>query len=300
MARLRPIAMIAAAILLTLVASCTRTDYSEAIARHKKLAGQLRDTKLYEAAIEEYEKLLGIETLETSERANVNYLIGRIYFEDLQDYANAAAYYVRAEALDPDGSFVNQASKNLVTSLERMGRMADAQRHLSAATDINAQPGDTGSVMIAKIGDDPVWLHQVERELQKLPPEAQKEFTNRQGKTEFAHQYVATELIYRSARRGGYMEEPRIQRQLDDIRRKLLVDRYVVDKIMPEVSIDSLDVRNYYQAHADDLYNGKPYDSVKAQVFLDYSSEKAQAALDAYLQRLVEAERVEFYDANIR
>jgi tetratricopeptide (TPR) repeat protein len=285
--------------LVLLALSCAQTDYSEAIARHKKLAGQLRDNKLYEAAVDEYNKLLEIEALETSERANVNYLIGRIYFEDLQDYSNAAAYYVRAKALDPDGSFVNQASRNLVTALEKMGRMADAQRELSAATDIDDSSPDTGSVMVAKIGDDPVWLHEVEREIQKLPPETQKEFTHRQGKIDFAHQYVAGELIYRAARREGYHEEPEVQRQLDDLKRKLLVDQYVVDKIMPQVSIDSLDVRNYYEAHRDGRYEGQPYDSVKAQVFLDYSSRKAQAALDQYLGKLLKAERVEFYDANI-
>ncbi len=286
--------------LFVLVVSCAQTDYSAAIERHKKLAGQLRDTKLYEAAIEEYRRLLQVEVLEPTERANINYLIGRIYFEDLQDFPNAAAYYVRAKTLDPEGSFVGQASKNLVTALEKMGRLADAQRHLSAAVDIDAEAPDTGNVMIARIGDDPVWLHEVEREIQKLPAEAQKEFTHRQGKVDFAHQYVAAELIYRAARREGYLDDPKIQRQLDDLRRKLLVDRYVVDKIMPQVSIDSLDVRNYYKAHVEDRYRGQPYDSVQAQVFLDYSSEKAQAALDEYLGRLFKAERVEFYDANVR
>lgn len=301
MARIRMTATLAIpALMMITVLSCTRTDYSDAIARHKKLAGQLRDTKLYEAAVEEYGRLLDIEILDDTERANVNYLIGRIYFEDLQDYPKAAAYYVRAKAIDPDGSFVNQASRNLITALEKMGRMADAQRHLNAAANIDADSPDTGSVMVAKIGDDPIWLHEVERELQKLPPEAQREFTHKEGKIDFAHQYVAAELIYRAARREGYLDEPQIQRQLDDLRRRLLVDRYVTDKVMSQASVDSLDVRNYYQAHAEDRYQGQPYDSVRAQVFLDYSSEKAQVALDEYLGRLIKAERVEFYDANVK
>ena len=100
--------MLAAALLLSvlagLFAACNDTAADEtALDRHKKLAGELRDTKLYRAAIEEYEKLLDMPGVENVTRANVNYLIAKIYFENIADYEQAAAYYVRARALDPEG-----------------------------------------------------------------------------------------------------------------------------------------------------------------------------------------------------
>ncbi|HEX2897117.1 MAG TPA: tetratricopeptide repeat protein, partial [candidate division Zixibacteria bacterium] len=89
----------------------------------KNLAGDLRDNKLYESAIEEYQKILEFSNLEILEQANINYLIARIYFEDLQNYQEAAAYYLRAKTLNPDASFASEASRNLVTSLEKMGHL---------------------------------------------------------------------------------------------------------------------------------------------------------------------------------
>ena len=104
---------------LLIFASCLEKDYPELIEQHKRLAGELRDNKLYNAAVEEYLKILEFKSIDNKTRANINYLIGKIYYENLKDYEQAASYYIRAKGLDPDGSFQNEASKNLIASLEK-------------------------------------------------------------------------------------------------------------------------------------------------------------------------------------
>ena len=84
------------------------------------------------------------------------------------------------------------------------------------------------------------------------------------------------------------------------IEKRLLVEKFVVEKVMPEVKIDTLDVRNFYLANKDSRYDSAPYDSVKAQVFLDYQSDKANAAYSNYIAKLAEAEKVEFMDYNVK
>ena len=291
---------VALSLLLMALASCNNIDNTAAIERHKKLAGELRDTRLYAAAIEEYQTLLSYPDVDATTRGNVNYLIGKIYFENLTDYEKAAAYYVRARAIDPDGSFVNEASKNLVASLEKMGQILEARQQLNDATDLLATPKREGDVAIARVGGVPIWLSQVEDELQSMPVEIQKQFTSRQARIEFAHQYVAMELIYHAALREGYDRDPDVQKQQRLLLRKLLVDKYVVDKVMPEVTIDTGDVRNFYLANKQNKYRDAPYDSVRAQVFMDYQGQKANAAFSDYIARLSKAERVEFYDQNIK
>ena len=293
--------LIAVCLLIVLVVSCNRgnTD-STAVDRHKKIAGELRDNKLYWAAIEEYKAILSYDVLEIEARANVNYLIGRIYYENLQDYEQAAAYYVRARSLDPEGSFVNEASKNLVASLEKMGHMLDAKRQLNNATDIDAVPKEKGDVAVAKIGGVPVWLSEIEEQIQAMPTEAQKQFANPKARAEFVHQFVAVELLYHAAIREDYGNIPEIQEQERRFHKKLLVDKYVLDKVMPQVKIDTSDVRNFYIARRDDHYNGVPYDSVRAQVFLDYQSEKMEAAFSDYISMLAKVEKVEFFDNKVR
>ncbi|MDH3890228.1 MAG: hypothetical protein OEV49_04025 [candidate division Zixibacteria bacterium] len=291
---------VALGILLMALVSCTNVDNSAAIERHKKLAGELRDTRLYTAAIEEYQTLLKYPDVDVKTRGNVNYLIGKIYFENLSNHDQAAAYYVRARSIDPNGSFVNEASKNLVASLEKMGQILEARQQLNDATDLVTTPKQQGDVAVARVGGVPIWLSQVEDEIQAMPVQIQKQFTSRQARVEYAHQYVAMELIYRAALREGYDNDPEVQKQQRQLQRKLLVDKYVVDKVMPKVTIDSSDVRNFWLAHKQDKYQNAPYDSVRAQVFLDYQGTKANAAFSDYIAMLSKAEKVEFYDQNIK
>ncbi len=288
------------AIFIMLAVSCNRVDNSAAIERHKKLAGELRDTRLYHAAIEEYETLLSYPDVDEQTRGNVNYLIARIYFENLMDYEKAAAYYVRARSIDPNGSYVNEASKNLVASLEKLGRTLDAKRQLSNAVDIDAPLKQEGDVAIARVGGQKIWLSQIENELQSLPVEIQKQFSSRQAKIDYAHQYVAMELIYRAALREGYDRDAEIMKQKRMLERKLLIDKYILDNVMNEVTIDTSDVRNFYLANRDEKYNSAPYDSVRAQVFIDYQNQKAGSAFNDYIARLSKSENVEFYDQNIK
>jgi len=275
-------------------------DATDAVERHKRLAGELRDNKLYNAAIEEYVKILDNEELDGKTRANINYLVAKIYYENLESYEEAAAYYVRARALDSEGSFVEEASRKLVASLEKIGRMLDAKRQLSAATDIDAAPRVEGDVAVARVGGVTIWLSEIERQIQTLPPEMQKQFLSREAKIAFVHNYVATELLYHAAVREDYGSDPEIKRRQSMLYKKLLVDRYVIDKVMPQIHIDTADVRNYYLAHKEDRYDNAPYDSIKATVFLDYQGEKAEAAFSDYISQLSRIEKVEFLDHNVK
>jgi len=69
---------------------------------------------------------------------------------------------------------------------------------------------------------------------------------------------------------------------------------------MPQIKIDTNDVKNFYRANKERHYKNAPYDSVKAQVFMDYQSEKTQSAFQDYISMLAQKEKVEFLDQNVR
>ena len=265
---------------------------------HKQLAGELRDNKLFDAAIDEYQAILEFDGLSGPQRANINYLIARIYFDDLRDYRNAAAFYLRARALNPEGSFMQEASQNLVASLQKMGNVVDAAREMKSATDIGYQPESADNVPVARINGEPIYRSRIEKEIKLLPGEIQKQFLTPESRIEFTRHFVGTELLYRAAVRENYPGDPEIIRQTEDLTRKLVVDKYIIDKVMPEISIDTLDVRNFYLANRESHYDNMPYDSVKAQVFLEYQQEKAETAYSEFIANLAKAESVEFLDGN--
>lgn len=293
------IAAFVLAVLTTALSSCGGVDHSKQIEEHQRMATELQDNRLYQPAIEEYEKILAYDDVTTKQRANINYLIARIYFDELNNYEQAAAHYIRAREYDPEGSFAIEASKNLVASLEKMGNVFDARRQLSAATDIDNKPRSKDDVAVAEVGGRKIWRSEIEDQIASLPPQMQEQFTSHDARIDFLHQYVGVELLYDAAVRENYLADPEIQKQKEKLLKRLLVDRFVSEKVMPQIHVDTLDVRNYYEANKSSRYDDKPYDSVKSQVFLDYQSTKAEAAYQDYIQGLAKAENVKFYDKNL-
>ena len=283
-----------------LLASCGQADPTAQVEMHKRLAGELSSNNLPLAAIEEYQKVLSFDNITDSERGNISYLIGRVYYDDLKDYRNAAAYYIRAKEYDPKGSYFSEASKNLVASLEKLGNVLDARRNLSAATDIDQKPKDASDVVVAKIGQREVWLSEVEDQIALLPSEIQEQLTTREARQQYLRQYVGVELIYAAAVREDFLSRPEIQRQREMYEKRMLVDRFMAEKILPDIKIDTLDLGNFYRANKDALYHGASLDSVRSQVYQDYQAQKAEAAYNEYIMRLVQSEKVEFLDNNVR
>jgi tetratricopeptide (TPR) repeat protein len=269
------------------------------IEQHKRLASELDNNGLHQAAIEEYEKVLGFDGLTDRQRGNINYLIGRLYFEDLKDYTNAAAYYIKAREYDPEGSFATEATRNLVASLEKLGNVLDARRQLGSATDIDHKPTDDDAV-VARIGKRDIWLSEIEDQIQLLPPEYQSQLLGSQARIQYVHQYVGVELLYNAAIRENYLADPQVQRQQEQMVKRLVVDRFVADKVMTSSQIDSVDVRNFYGANRDSLYQGASFDSVRSRVYRDYQTQKAEVAYNEYIMNLAQAEQVEFLDHNVR
>jgi tetratricopeptide (TPR) repeat protein len=286
--------------LMVVVAGCDGQVDGPDVEKQKRLAGELRDNKLFSAAIEEYRKVLASDRLDDEQRGNINYLIARIYFEDLKDYRQAAAYYVRARAYNPEASHMPETSRNLVASLEKLGQFVDARRELGAVADVDAGPRQADDRPVALISGDTVWMSEVEAEIQVMPGELQNQLGTLRARVEFVRQYVGTELLYRAAVREGYDRDPEVIKNVGLLTRKLVLDRYVAEKVMPEVRIDTVDVRNYYLANKDSLYGGAVYDSVRTRVFFDYQTQKAEAAYTQYLNRLTRSENVTFLDKNVR
>jgi hypothetical protein len=267
----------------------------------KNLAGELADNNLYRASIEEYNRILAEPVLDNATRANINYLIARIYFENLFDYENAAAHYVRARSLNPDGSFYDEAGKNLIFSLEKMGRVIDAKRELDRTVNIDSvRAGEKGKIVVARVGDSPIFLSDIDAEIQNLPPEAQKKYLDKKGKMEILQQFVGMELMYRDALREGMEKNSELLRRQKNLEKQLVVEKYIREKILPQVNIDTSDVRNFYLANKKERYGDKPYDDIKASVLMDYQQEKSQQAFSDYIAKLAAVEKVQILEENVR
>jgi tetratricopeptide (TPR) repeat protein len=265
----------------------------------RKLAGELADNNLPEAAIEEYQKILDRASLSDSERGSINYLMGQLYFEDIGDYEKAAAHYVRARSLDEEGSYTTEAGKNLITCLEKMGRRLDARRELDQQ--VSAEPETTSNPgkLVARVGSYDITVADFNAAIQALPPEIQQRLSSREEKRKFLDQVIGRELIYHAAVREGMDRDSRIQKDLKELEKEYLVQSYTQTKIAPTVKPDSAELMLYFEANKE-TYGDQTFDKVGDQVRQDYMSYIGQKAINEYISILLEAEPVQVFEENLK
>jgi hypothetical protein len=122
----------------------------------------------------------------------------------------------------------------------------------------------------------------------------------KEGKREFLTQYVGLELMYQAAIREGFENDPEIIKEKKELEKQLLVQKYIMNNVLPEVNIDTSDVRNFYLANKSIKYGDKSYDEIKTQVLFDYQQEKAQHAFSEYVSKLAAVEKVQIFEENVK
>lgn len=281
------------------LSGCGQQDNPE-LDQRKKVAGELRDSKLYKQAIAEYKELLGAEGVSDNQRGSIAFLIGQIYFEDLKSYEDAASYYVRARSYDSTGAYMDDLSRNLVAALEKSGKYLDAKHELANLTDLDADKTPSGTIPVAVVSGDTVWLEELDSQIQTLPPALQKQMLTPEAKQDFLRQYIGMDLIAQSAIREGLDRDPDFQMRKEMLVKKLLMEKYIAEKILPELSMEPTDIRNYFEANKDAKYKGQKFENIVNQVAQDYQTEKSAAAYMDSVAELAKIENVIFLDQNIK
>ncbi len=277
----------------------------------RKFANALYNRQLYHQAIDEYKYYLNNYRMDEDQAANINYIIANIYFERVHDYENALAYYLKIKHLYPDSPLLDEANKRIVECLERLERSADAQQAMEEAALLDpsqAHPKRPGAV-IAKIGKREITMGDLEYEINQLPPYMREQMNDRNKKIEFLKQYIATELLYDTAKRKGLDKDKEVIAAAFQAKKNIMVQKLLEDEISQNVNIRESDVELYYKAHKEEYAkkddNGKvieylPFDQVKDQVLKDLIKERQKEAYEQLVQRMMRAEAVEIYEDKIQ
>ncbi|MGB2697325.1 MAG: hypothetical protein WBD28_05620, partial [Candidatus Zixiibacteriota bacterium] len=228
------------------------------ISSQQNLASELLDNKLYQQAISEYDRIIQSGKIEGKKEANLNYIIGNIYMQDLHDYQNAAARFVKVRNLSSDDELLKKINKNLVICFERMGRSLDAQRELDRMTllDKSDQQNRTGKI-VARIGKREITMSDLENEIQKLPPSVSSQFKDKMKKLEFLKQWVANELFYDAALRQGYDQDKDVIEGAFQMKKQLMINKLLKEEIPTDIQISESEIKLYYDAHKEDFKDKK-------------------------------------------
>ncbi|MBR5624537.1 hypothetical protein IKW72_05990 [bacterium] len=117
----------------------------------RALAINLRTKGLDLQSAREFQRYLDNYPVPMKERAGVCVTIGNIYYDKL-DFANAVAYYLRAEALDKNFAGDKDAPRKIVDALAKLGKKEEAaaarRRYTSLFPELAKE--ETKSVKAAK------------------------------------------------------------------------------------------------------------------------------------------------------
>ena len=268
--------------------------------KQREYANELKDKGLYLQAVSEFKKIQDAGGLSKKENANLSYLIGKIYMENMNDYQNALAEFIKVKVLMPESDLSLEVNTRTIECLERLGKTLDAQREMEKYSTLNKKPEIAKGTVVAKIRNRSITKEDLDNEIRKLPSYVQDMYKDDSKKVEFLRQYIATELMYDSAKRRNFENDKDIIDRAFQAKKSLMVQKLLEE----ELNVTEGDLKNYYEAHKKDYVEKDKDKKEKQKTFEEsfesvkqaYGMEKQQEIYQQLINQLLKAEKVTIYD----
>ena len=292
----RSVPLSAIALCAALLAGCDQSRSGLSRAQYRAAATALFERQLYGEAVDMYQRYLESGALEPDDAPNVMYQMGVIQQDNMMDPKGALARYSVVKALWPDKTFENQLGKRMVACLEAMGRSADANQARARITDLNpdtAGRGADGAAVVADVDGRKITLAEIQAMVGKLP-EAPLELN------QLVREYVGQILIADAARRKGLADKPEVKMRLGQVENQILTQAGLMDeiKIAPP---SGNDLKYYFEANKARYMQGgdsaATFEKLAPRVQADWAREKQGAEYQKYVERLLQASKVQFFSA---
>ena len=268
-------------------------------------AAELKRRELHGAAVEAYRKLLELYSESRGQAAGIHLVLGDLLNQNLNQPEAALAEYLLADQLAERDSLRSDARQKVVAVLERLGRNLEAASAASAFTRSDSGAGaplDPQQV-VAEVGATRLSRAEFMRELQRLPPEAQKQIAgSAAAKADYLRSWVARELLYQSGLRRGLDRDPELEARLAELKRGLISERALQAELGSPEAPSAQDVELYYQAHPEryrsdpnDPATVAPLDQVRSQVAAELVQERQQQRVRELFERLLQASDAKLY-----
>jgi len=101
--------------------------------------------------------------------------------------------------------------------------------------------------IVARYGSHVLTAEEVTTELERLPDRSRR-MMSADGRKRFVENYILSDLLYDEGSRQGFANDPEIDRQVNDLRKRLVVQR-VVRNLQNVPAISDEEVKKYYDAN---------------------------------------------------
>jgi hypothetical protein len=298
-------------ILLLLGCSSYNPGRNIPIERQREYATALFNQQLYIQSITEYDHLLNWYNVDDETKANINYTIGNIFLEQMGDYSNSLAYYLRVKYLYPKSKVTENNNKKIVACFERLGKPAEAEAFMKGTpTSLSKSdspferiPGDTVAIVAGEI----YTIGEIERLFNyyynTLPVEQRKATPTNDDKLAFLREYIRSEVLYNSAKRQGLDAAKDVTEVAYLLKKDLMVKKLLDNEVYNKVTVTDAEIEKYYSENKDKLKQQTPEGKTK-QLTLDESKniiqqylilQKGQVLKEQLTDKLIEAQNARVF-----
>ncbi len=248
----------------------------------RSYAAALDSQGLYEQAVEEYEEYLNVARIPAPQRANLLYRIGTIYLDELEDYENALAVFLKISNLYPQSSVARDAEKRMVRCYEGMKRGFDAQKKLQQLTDLEPEEEEAGTgTVIAQIGDRKITIDQLEREIDSKGQYYRQNFNTPEKKLDYLKSMIFTDLLADAARRKEYHKDRDVRRKVSNFQQELLASKVYEEEVRQKIQVAPNDLELYYKANLSEFTEPKTVTVAHIQLDSEAKAKEVKQELDA-------------------
>jgi peptidyl-prolyl cis-trans isomerase C len=126
-----------------------------------------------------------------------------------------------------------------------------SSEHGAGATIAQAAESDGGGQVIARYAGKTFTADDFRNQVERLNVRSRKALNDPDRRAQFVENYILSELIFDKGKKQGLDKDADIQRQVQDLERRLVIQRVMQDYQSAPVSDD--EVRAYYDQHPDEF-----------------------------------------------
>ncbi|OQY27744.1 MAG: hypothetical protein B6244_09555 [Candidatus Cloacimonetes bacterium 4572_55] len=120
-----------------------------------------------------------------------------------------------------------------------------------------AEKGDEGNKVVAKVGDMEITLNYFEEELAKVPPMQKHQFTGPKGRKDFLDRLILNELMYFHALDIDMDKDENVVKQMEDLNRRVILREYYKREVQEKSVLTDDQLQEYYDTHKDEFVDEK-------------------------------------------
>jgi hypothetical protein len=166
-------------------------------------------------------------------------------------------------------------------------------------TEPHLRPSQTGSRIVAVIGDKRITHQELMEQFASLPPQLAVPFVSREDTLNLLKQYVGLELIYQEAIKQGLGQDSTVLAQVQEAKKQLMIDSYLATRLSGgQAPPTEEEINQFYQVNKQSLGNRK-LSEVRADIVAHLTRQHQRTAYQNLVDELWQQAQVQVYEDSL-